>query len=107
MTSSRKDKETNFVYGVKTPDSGTSIDGLSLKTRLGTRVDWVLQEMVTSGAHTAVGVQSSNSAGHLQAGEGVTPHSANQPWMLDYRCDGTAYRDTGFDLRFLIKHTMS
>ena len=84
MTSSRKDKETNFVYGVKTPDSGTSIDGLSLKTRLGTRVDWVLQEMVTSGAHTAVGVQCSHSVGHLQAGEGVTPSYANQVCILDY-----------------------
>ena len=49
--------------------SGTSVDGLSLKTEFGTRVDWVPQEMATSGAHTAVGVQCSHSVGHLQAGE--------------------------------------
>ena len=86
--------------------SGTSVDGLSLKTEFGTRVDWVPQEMVTSGAHTAVGVQCSHSVGHLQAGEGVTPSYANQVCILDYGCDGTAYPDTRFDLRLLIKHTM-
>ena len=107
MTSSAgKRKSTRFVYGMKTQDSGTSIDGVSLKTRFGTRVDWVPQEMATSGAHTAVGVQCSHSVGHLQAGEGVTPSYANQVWKLDYRCDEAAYPDTRFDLRLLIKHTM-
>ena len=55
MTLSGKGKERKSVYGMKTPDSGTGVDGVSLKTRFGTRVDWVPQEMVTSGAHTAVG----------------------------------------------------
>jgi len=106
MTSSGKGKERKSVYGMKTPDSGTSIDGVSLKTRFGTRVDWVPQEMVTSGTHTALGVQCSHSVGHLQVGEGVTPSYANQVCILDYGCDGTAYPDTRFDLRLLIKHTM-
>jgi hypothetical protein len=74
--------------------------------RFGTRVDWLLQSMATSGAHTAVGVQCSRSVSHLQVGEGVTLGYTNQSWMFDYCCDGTAYPDTRFDLRFLIKHTV-
>jgi len=74
--------------------------------RFGTRVDWVLQDTAITGVYNAEGMQCSPSISRLVVGEGVTPFHANQPWMLDYRCDGTAYPDTRFDLRVLIKHTM-
>jgi len=40
-----KGKRSRPVYGMEALDSGTSVDGVSLKTRFGTRVDWVLQDM--------------------------------------------------------------
>lgn len=77
-----------------------------LKMRFGTRVDWVSPEMATTGVWTAGGIHCEPSTGQSEIGEGVTPCWANQVRMVDYRCDGVAYPDTRFDLRFLIKHTM-
>jgi len=74
--------------------------------RFGTGVDWIRQGTVITGAYAAGGMQCSPSSSQLQAGEGVTPSYANQVCILDYGCDGTAYPDTRFDLRLLIKHTM-
>jgi hypothetical protein len=74
--------------------------------RFGTRVDWLLQGTAITGVRKPEGMQFVLSTSHLEVGEGVTPCSANQAWMLDYRCDGTAYPDTRLDLRLLIKPTM-
>ena len=106
MTSSGKGKERKSVYGMKTPDSGTSIDGVSLKTRFGTRVDWMVQKMVTIGVCKRVEMRCSSSITRLGEGEGVTPGYTNQPWTIDYHRYKTADSGTRFDLRLLIKHTM-
>ena len=74
--------------------------------RFGTRVDWISQVTAITGVCIPEGMQFNPSQSHLEVGEGVTPCHANQVWMLDYRCDGTAYPDTRFDLRFPIKHTL-
>jgi len=74
--------------------------------RFGTRFDWLLQGTAITGVRKSEGMQCKPSPSHLEEGEGVTPCHANQVWMLDYRCDGTAYPDTRFDLRLLIKHTL-
>jgi len=87
-------------------DNGTSVDGVSLKTKFGTRVDWISQVTAITGVRIPERMQFILSSSHLEAGEGVTPCHANQVWMLDYGCDGTAYPDTRFDLRLLIKHTL-
>jgi len=74
--------------------------------RCGTRVDWLLQGTAITGVRKAEGMRCKPSPSHLEEGEGVTPTSANQVCILDYGCDGPAYPDTRFDLRFLIKHTL-
>ena len=84
----------------------TSIDWTSLKTIFGTRVDWVLQDMATTGVHKTERMQCNPYISWLGGEEGVTPPYANQPWMLDWRCDETAYPGTRFDLRLLIKNPM-
>jgi len=82
------------------------LTGVYVKMRFGTRVDWVSQVTAITGVRKPEGMQFKFSPSQLEVREGVTPGSANQAWMLDYRCDGTAYPDTRFDLRLLIKHTM-
>ena len=74
--------------------------------KFGTRVDWISQVTAITGVRKPEGMQFNPSQSHLEVGEGVTPGYVNQLRMLDYRCDGTAYPDTRFDLRLLIKHTM-